>query len=95
MLSVRGVGLLTHDGAALSERVEGHVDLDLVVGQRDHEDRETVCHDVLVEREVQRHGKGTVLRRELYLVLLDVGRDRELPDLLDEAGLGAGSTLPS
>lgn len=33
VFSVRGVGLFVHDGAILSERAEGHLDLDLVGGQ--------------------------------------------------------------
>lgn len=94
-VAVHGVGVLVDDAAALGQGAEGHLDLDLVVGEGDERDGEAVLHEVLVEPERQRHVQGAGHRRELDHVLLDVRRVRELTDLLAKTGTGAlGHLLP-
>lgn len=88
-VTVRGIGVLVDNGAALCKGTESHLDLDLVVGQGDEGDRKTVFHEVLVEPERQRHVKLAGLACELDHVLLNVSRVSELTDLLTKAGTRA------
>ena len=88
-------GVFEYGYGEFSDGTESYAYTDFVVRKSDERDRKTVFHEVLVEPELKRYVKATVLAGEFDHVIFYGGRVRELTDLFTKTGTGAlGHFLP-